>query len=233
MTRKIIAIVEDNPQLLENYSHAFESYGYDILGFSSREQAEKSFLNKLPDLVMIDINLNDEPEGGFDLCQFLREKSKTLPIIFLTSLDQEHDVISGLRMGADDYISKSVSLKLLHVRIASLFKRLEARLDKKSYGSNFLELGRVKIDIPKMEIFWNDVLIPLTVTEFLITYALVKNNGKVLSKSQLIEHSEIFIDESSVVTQIKQIRKKFLFSDDKFDAIKTKYGAGYQWHSEH
>ncbi|MGP1664716.1 MAG: response regulator, partial [Rhodanobacter sp.] len=108
-----IAIVEDEPLIRANYVEALNRFGYDARGYASRQEASSAFAMKLPELVIIDIGLGDEPEGGFDLCRELRAKSATLPLIFLTARDSDFDVISGLRLGADDYLSKDTSLHQL------------------------------------------------------------------------------------------------------------------------
>ncbi len=115
-----IAIVEDEPAIRANYVEALNRFGYSTQGFASRPDASRAFAQRLPELVIIDVGLGDEPEGGFDLCRELRAKSPTLPIIFLTARDSDFDVISGLRLGADDYLTKDVSLHHLAARISAL-----------------------------------------------------------------------------------------------------------------
>jgi len=114
---RTIAIVEDEPDIRANYIDALSRYGYQVHGFSSRPEARAAFALKLPDLVLIDVGLGDEPEGGFELCRGLRARAPTLPILFLTARDSDFDVISGLRLGADDYLAKDVSLHQLAARI--------------------------------------------------------------------------------------------------------------------
>ncbi|WP_255505394.1 response regulator transcription factor [Alkalisalibacterium limincola] len=125
MTRTV-AIVEDEPDLRENYAQALRRYGHAVLAFADRPSARDAFSLRLPDLVIIDIGLGDEPEGGFELCRELRARSATLPILFLTARDSDLDVISGLRLGADDYLGKDISLPQLTARVQALFRRLEA-----------------------------------------------------------------------------------------------------------
>ena len=122
---KLIALIEDDVALRENYSTAFAKQGYKVLAFSNRSSAERHFEKQLPDLAIIDIGLEDELEGGFHLCQSLRSQSQQLPIIFLTARDNDFDTTSGLRMGADDYLTKDISLPHLMARIAALFRRNE------------------------------------------------------------------------------------------------------------
>jgi len=120
-----IAIVEDEPAIRENYAEALRRQGYDVDTYANRLTAHAAFKIRLPELAIIDIGLNDEPEGGFDLCRDLRAMSDTLPIIFLTARDSELDTVSGFRLGADDYLTKDIGLAHLQARIAALFRRLE------------------------------------------------------------------------------------------------------------
>ena len=123
---RAIAIVEDEPAMRANYTDALRRLGFEVQSYSSRPEASRGFDVRLPDLVLIDIGLGDEPEGGFELCRELRQKSATLPIIFLTARDSDFDIISGLRLGADDYLTKDVSLPHLTARINTLFRRIDA-----------------------------------------------------------------------------------------------------------
>jgi len=160
-----IAIVEDEPLIRANYVEALARLGYEVRGYGARGEAEAAFSQRLPELVIIDIGLGDEPEGGFELCRSLRAKSPTLPIIFLTARDSDFDVISGLRLGADDYLAKDVSLHQLAARISALFRRMEA-LRKPVAADNVIAHGPLKIETERMRVTWNGIDVPLTVTEF-------------------------------------------------------------------
>ncbi|MCW5592235.1 MAG: response regulator [Burkholderiales bacterium] len=122
---KRIAIVEDDPAIRANYADALQKHGYQTATYAERGEALAAFATRLPDLAVIDIGLRDEVDGGFELCRALRAQSATLPIIFLTARDSDFDIVSGLRMGADDYLTKDVSLPHLLARIAALFRRAE------------------------------------------------------------------------------------------------------------
>ncbi|MDP5040796.1 MAG: response regulator, partial [Paraglaciecola sp.] len=122
---KRIALVEDDQALRENYVAALNKQGYEVLAYANRKVAEQAFASRLPDLALIDIGLQDELDGGFAVCQQLRSMSKTLPIIFFTARDNDYDTICGLRMGADDYLTKDISFPHLLARIAALFRRTE------------------------------------------------------------------------------------------------------------
>ena len=124
--KRLIAIVEDEPAIRDNYAAAFTREGYAVRCYPNRAQALQGFATRLPDLAVIDISLEDEPEGGFELCRQLRAMSASLPIIFLTARESELDAVSGLRLGADDYLTKRVSLEHLLARVAALVRRVEA-----------------------------------------------------------------------------------------------------------
>jgi two-component system OmpR family response regulator len=185
---------------------------------------------RLPELVIIDIGLGDEPEGGFDLCRELRAKSATLPIIFLTARDSDFDVISGLRLGADDYLSKDTSLHQLAARIAALFRRIES-LKTPASSETVIEHGPLKLESERMRILWNGVEIPLTVTEFWMVHTLVRFPGHVKNRDQLMREAELVVDDATITSHIKRIRKKFIALAPEFDAIETVHGVGYRWTS--
>ena len=144
-----IAIVEDEPAIRANYVEALNRFGYQTQGYASRPDASRAFAQRMPELVIIDVGLGDEPEGGFELCRELRAKSPTLPIIFLTARDSDFDVISGLRLGADDYLTKDVSLHHLAARISALFRRLDA-LSRPVAKETVVEHGPLKLEAERM-----------------------------------------------------------------------------------
>lgn len=222
-----IAIVEDESAIRENYADAFRRYGYRVDGYASRDQAEKAFGTRLPNLVIIDIGLGDEAEGGFELCRNLRARSATLPIIFLTARDSELDAISGLRLGADDYLTKDISIPHLLARVVALFRRLDA--DRTEPAPAVIERGNLVLDPERMTVSWNAVPVGLTVTEFWILHALVRYPGHVRSREQLMNAASLVVDEGTVTSHIKRIRRKFQEADPAFDALEAVYGAGYRW----
>jgi two-component system, OmpR family, response regulator len=223
-----IAIVEDEPSIRANYVEALTRFGYEVRGYASRQEASGTFANRLPELVIIDIGLGDEPEGGFDLCRELRAKSSTLPIIFLTARDSDFDVVSGLRLGADDYLSKDTSLHHLAARIGALFRRVEA-LKTPEASETVIEHGPLKLESERMRITWNGDEIPLTVTEFWMVHTLVRFPGHVKNRDQLMREAELVVDDATITSHIKRIRKKFVAVAPDFDAIETVHGVGYRW----
>lgn len=227
---KRIAIIEDDPAIRENYASALKKQGYDVLTYADRPSAEQAFNQRLPDLAVIDIGLQDEIDGGFALCQQLRSLSKTLPIIFFTARDNDYDTICGLRMGADDYLTKDISLPHLMARIAALFRRTEL-LNQPQLKSDLIENGPLIMDTNRMTVNWHNQSIELTVTEFWMLHAIAKYAGHVKSRQQLMDESKMVVDDTTITSHIKRIRKKFMQIDSDFDRIETVYGMGYRWKS--
>ncbi len=230
MARRI-AIVEDEAAIRENYADVLRKQGYEVQTYSNRKDAMRSFDIRLPNLAIIDIGLENEIDGGFTLCQSLRSMSDTLPIIFLTARDNDFDTVSGLRMGADDYLTKDISLPHLSARIAALFRRLDV-LDQPTSPENLLQRDKLTLDIGRLTIQWDNIPVPFTVTEFWMVHALVKFPGHVKSRQVLMQESKIFVDGSTITSHVKRIRKKFIQVDDDFDCIETVYGMGYRWNTQ-
>ena len=223
-----IAIVEDEPAIRENYAEAFRRQGYAVAAFADRDSAMARFRERLPDLAILDIGLGAEVEGGFDLCRDIRGLSPSLPIIFLTARDSDLDTISGLRLGADDYLTKDISLPHLMARVAALFRRVEA-LRGPANKASVLERGRLTLDVDRMSCSWQGQSVALTVTEFWIVHALVRFPGHVKSREQLMEEASVVVDDSTITSHIKRIRRKFQAVDSSFDCIDTVYAMGYRW----
>ena len=230
MTKRI-AIVEDEAAIRENYADVLRSQGYQVQTYASRGTATQAFNLRLPHLVILDIGLNEEYEGGFVLCQQLRAKSASLPIIFLTARDNDFDTVSGLRIGADDYLTKDISLPHLTARISALFRRQEA-FKQPVNDEHITQTGSLTIDSQRMAVTWHNKPIDLTITEFWLVHALAKHSGHVKNRSQLMADSKIYVDDSTITSHIKRIRKKFIKTDASFDCIETVYGMGYRWLSE-
>lgn len=225
---KRIAIVEDDEAIRENYAAALSKQGYDVVLYGDRPSAELAFSQRLPDLAIVDIGLVDEIDGGFALCQQLRSLSKTLPIIFFTARDNDYDTICGLRMGADDYLTKDISLPHLLARIAALFRRTEL-LQQPQSESERIQSGELLMDANRMTVQWKGHDIELTVTEFWMLHAIAKFAGHVKSRQQLMDESKMVVDDTTITSHIKRIRKKFMQQDNDFDRIETVYGMGYRW----
>jgi two-component system OmpR family response regulator len=223
-----IAIVEDEEAIRENYAEAFRRQGYLVSAFADRQSALARLRERLPDLAILDIGLGSEVEGGFDLCRELRGLSPGLPIIFLTARDTDLDTISGLRLGADDYLTKDISLPHLLARVAALFRRVDA-LREPADRSAVLDRGRLSLDVDRMTCTWLGEPVILTVTEFWIVHALVRFPGHVKSRDQLMEEANVVVDDSTITSHIKRIRRKFQSLDADFNCIDTVYAMGYRW----
>ena len=227
MSRRV-AVIEDEQALRDNYADVLRKQGYIVQTYSNRKDAMAAFQQRLPDLAIIDIGLEDEVDGGFTLCRTLRATSDTLPIIFLTARDNDVDTVSGLRIGADDYLTKDISLPHLMARIAALFRRLDA-MEQPTLGEDILKQGALAMDIKRMTTQWNDQYVDLTVTEFWMVHALAKYVGHVKNRQQLMNESKMVVDDSTITSHIKRIRKKFIQIDPNFNCIDTVYGMGYRW----
>ncbi len=228
---KRIAIVEDEIELAKNYRAMFQRQGFDICLYSGRAEAEAAFARQLPDLVVIDIGLGDEPDGGFKLCAWLRARSRTLPIIILTALDSEIDEVSGLRLGANDYLTKDISEKLLMAHVTALLNQFEALLSKPD-SDQAIAHGALVINLDRVSTTWNGEPIDLTMTEFWIVKELARAPGHLKSRKQLMGAAKIVVDDHTITSHIKRIRKKFKAVDAGANPIQTEYAAGYRWRSQ-
>jgi len=227
MSRRI-AIVEDDPAIRANYADALRRHGFEIFAYGGRAEALAAMKARLPDLAIIDIGLGADVDGGFELCRELRALSAALPIIFLTARDSDFDVVSGLRLGADDYLTKDISLPHLIARISALFRRAELVREPQSVEET-LERGALVLDLKRFSVSWNGKAVPLTLTEFWMVHALAKFPGHVKNREQLMRDAQLVVDDSTVTSHIKRIRRKFLAADPAFDQIDTAYGMGYRW----
>ncbi|QFI37227.1 proteobacterial dedicated sortase system response regulator [Moritella marina ATCC 15381] len=224
-----IALVEDEINIAENYRDALQRIGYRVSIFHNRQDALAAFALALPDMAIIDVGLQDEYEGGFELCRTLRQLSDTLPIIFLTARNSELDEISALRLGADDYLTKDVSIHQVLARVSALFRRVQALKKPVSNDEQVLNRGLLRINVERIETYWQEQPVMLTLTEFWIVHTLAKYPGQVKNRDQLMDAAHVVLDNNTITTHIKRIRKKFSYIDSEFNAIKTAYGMGYRW----
>jgi two-component system OmpR family response regulator len=231
MSAKLVAVVEDEIAIRDNYLAGLRRQGYRVVGYGSRTEALAGFANRFPDLVIIDVSLGAEVEGGFDLCRELRARSAQLPIIFLTARESELDAVSALRLGADDYLTKRTSIEHILARVAALFRRVEA-LRATDADAERLEQGSLALDRDRLSAHWKARPVPLTVTEFWVVHALAQHPGHVRSRDQLMAAANVVLDDATVTSQIKRIRAKFASVDSAFDAIQTVYGMGYRWQKD-
>jgi two-component system OmpR family response regulator len=227
MARRI-ALIEDDPAIRQNYTDALTRAGYEVAAFADRKAASRTLASRLPELAIIDIGLGADVDGGFELCRELRAASARLPIIFLSARDSDFDIVSGLRLGADDYLTKDVSLPHLLARIAALFRRVDAALQPAA-ANDVLTRGALALDPQRMTVTWKGEGVGLTVTEFWMVHSLARHPGHVKDRDQLMRDAEMVVDDGTITSHVKRIRKKFLGIDPQFDAIETVYGMGYRW----
>lgn len=226
---RTIAIVEDDDDQRENYADALNGQGYTVQIYANKNEALAGFQKSLPDLAILDIMLEDEIDGGFDLCRELRQKSPKMPIIFLTARDSDIDRVSGLRLDAWDYITKPVNLQFLAVRISSLF-RIATSVQSGTDQPSALVLGDLEIDQNSMSISWKAHVLSLTLTEFWLIEALARNPGHVKTYEALMQTTrQSYVEKNTINGYVRRIRKKFKEIDDTFSMIQTVFGVGYRW----
>ena len=227
---RTVAIVEDDAAIRANYADMLKKHGYQVRAYADRRSAADAFRTQLPDLALLDIGLGDEPDGGFALVRELRAMSEALPIIFLTARDSDFDMVSGLRMGADDYLTKDASMPQLLARISALFRRVDL-LREPPASEEVLERGALKLDMKRFIATWNEKTVDLTLTEFWLVHSMARFPGHVKDREQLMRDAHIVVDDATITSHVKRIRRKFQAVDAKFAAIDAVYGMGYRWNS--
>ena len=223
-----IAIVEDEAAIAANYRDHLQRQGFRVSLYADRRSAAEAFALGLPDLAIIDVGLGEEMEGGFELCRDLRARSPELPILFLTARDSELDIISGLRLGADEYLTKDISQAQLSARINALFRRVRA-LRTPEQREHVLRQGDLELNQERMTASWQNRPLELTVTEFWMVHALARHPGHVKNRQQLMDCANVVLDDNTITSHIKRIRRKFQALDEQFCAIETAYGVVYRW----
>ena len=230
---QVIALVDDDRNILTSVSIALQSEGFITRVYTDGAAALKAFGENMPDLGVFDIKMPQM--DGMELLRRLREFS-AMPVIFLTSKDDELDEALGLAMGADDYISKPFSQRLLLARIRAILRRQElSRTETSSAAETEQELivrGRLSMDPARHKVVWDGKDVTLTVTEFLILQALAQRPGVVKNRNQLLDvayQEDVYVDDRTIDSHIKRIRRKFRAADPDFDAIETLYGVGYRF----
>ena len=227
----VIAVVDDEDNIRETVAFALRREGYNIVMFRDGAEAWEAFSKELPQLAILDITM--PRMDGLELCRKLRARSETMPIIFLTSRDEEIDRILGLELGADDYLCKPFSMRELIARVKVLLRRLAFLRDPKSQVvEEPLRYGPLELDLQRYMVRWNDKPIELTVTEFMMLQSLVRHPGHVKSRKQLTKEgypNDTYVSDRTIDTHIKRLRRKFEEADPSFAAIETVYGVGYRW----
>jgi len=237
----VIALVDDDRNILTSVSIALQAEGFVTRVYTDGQTALKAFADNPPDMGVFDIKMPQM--DGMELLRRVREMGGdigAMPVIFLTSKDDELDEALGLAMGADDYISKPFSQRLLIARIRALLRRQDlargvAQSDPTELDAPLLDRGRLVMDPARHKVLWDGGEVTLTVTEFLILEALAQRPGVVKSRNQLLDvayHDDVYVDDRTIDSHIKRIRRKFRTVDGEFDAIETLYGVGYKFGEE-
>lgn len=230
-----IALVDDDRNILTSVSMTLEAEGFEVETYNDGQTALDAFNKRMPELAVLDIKM--PRMDGMDLLQRLRQKT-SMPVIFLTSKDDEIDEVLGLRMGADDYVKKPFSQRLLVERIRALLRRQDAisgETVEVTEESKIMTRGDLVMDPLRHAVKWKGRDVSLTVTEFLLLQALAQRPGFVKSRDQLMDvayDDQVYVDDRTIDSHIKRLRKKMRMADDEFSAIETLYGIGYRYNEE-
>jgi two-component system, OmpR family, response regulator ChvI len=227
----VIALVDDDRNILSSLSMALEAEGYQVRTYNDGAQALTALQATPPALAILDIKM--PRMDGHEVLRRLRQASD-LPVIFLTSKDDEVDEALGLSMGADDYIKKPFSQRLLLQRVRAVLRRAEARGTPASAAGakETMTRGKLVLDSQRHSCTWDGKDVQLTVTEFLILHALAQRPGFVKSRDNLMDAAyddQVYVDDRTIDSHIKRLRKKFKVVDEQFDSIQTLYGVGYKY----
>lgn len=229
----LIAIVDDEANIRDTVAFALQREGWEVTTYADGSDAWRAFRGAMPDLVILDILM--PRTDGLELCRRIRGASETVPIIFLTSRDDEVDRVLGLELGADDYLCKPFSMRELVARARVLFRRAARRADGSQDEDATLHVGPLELDRHRFLVRWKGQAIDLTVTEFLMLQALVRHPGHVKTRAQLTREGyphDNYVSERTIDSHVKRIRKKFEAVDPQFDRIDTVYGMGYRYQPE-
>jgi two-component system, OmpR family, response regulator ChvI len=230
-----IALVDDDRNILTSVAMTLEAEGFEVETYNDGQSAFEAFSRRMPDMAVLDIKM--PRMDGMDLLQRMRQKT-SIPVIFLTSKDDEIDEVLGLRMGADDYVKKPFSQRLLVERIRALLRRQEAINTGEAAATEetrMMERGALRMDPLRHSVTWKGKEVALTVTEFLLLQALAQRPGFVKSRDQLMDvayDDQVYVDDRTIDSHIKRLRKKMRSVDDTFSAIETLYGIGYRYNEE-
>jgi two-component system response regulator ChvI len=225
-----VAVVDDEENIRETVGYALKREGYRVDLYPDGQAAWEKFSQGLPDVLILDIVM--PRMDGLELCRKLRARTEVLPIIFLTSRDEEFDRVLGLELGGDDYLVKPFAVRELLARVKVLFRRLALLQRPAAEPEEKLALGKLQLDLARYQASWKGELLPLTVTEFLLLLALARRPGHVKSRARLMEEcypNDAYVSERTIDSHVKRLRKKFVRIDSEFDAIDTVYGLGYRY----
>ncbi len=238
-TKGRVAFADDEENLRETVLYALRKEGYEAVGYGDGLSAWEGQQAAPADVVILDILM--PRMDGLELCRRLRAGSESLPILFLSSRDEELDRVLGLELGADDYLCKPFSMRELIARVRVLFRRLALARGKEGAGDKaeaekpeekVLEIGPLKLDLQRYLVSWKGAQVQLTLTEFLILQALTRHPGHVKSRQQLLDEGyafDTYVSDRTIDSHIKRLRRKMVEADADFDEIETVYGLGYRW----
>ncbi len=230
MTARIL-LVDDDPSLLDALALSFEDEGYEVETAPAGDIALVKIANQRPDIIISDVNMPGL--DGFSLCRKLRERDDDLPIILLTSRDNDIDEALGLELGADDYVAKPFSTRVLAARVRALLRRQALRQpDAPEPEDEVVELGDVRLDPERLEVSFQGTALSMTVTEFRMVEAFLRRPGIVLSRDRLMElvrGDDSVVADRIIDTYVRRLRRKFESIDESFELIETVIGAGYRW----
>jgi two-component system response regulator ChvI len=228
--RRTIAVVEDEETIREGICHALRRDGHAAESYADGQTAWDALQRALPDLVVLDIGL---PRlDGLELCRLLRSLSATLPIIFVTSREEEFDRVLGLEIGADDYLCKPFSMRELMARVKVLLRRARGVDGPREAEERVMTAGDLVIDPLRLTVAWKGSAVSLTVTEFLLLQSLVRRPGVVKTREHLMQDAYpdlVSVSDRTIDSHVKRIRRKFAAVDSSFSAIEGVYGAGYRF----
>ena len=228
---ELVAVVDDEKNIRETVAFALKREGYRVNTYADGAEAWSAMRQQLPDLAVLDILM--PRMDGRELCRRLRAKSESLPIVFLTSKDEELDRVLGLELGADDYLCKPFSMRELVARVKVLFRRAAlARDPARHEEEKIVRVGPLELDALRYTARWREEPLALTVTEFLLLQALVRHPGHVKTRQQLMEEAypnDAYVSERTIDSHIKRLRRKLEERDSEFASIETVHGLGYRW----
>jgi len=231
-TNHTVAVVDDEDNIRETLAFALRRDGYPVELYAHGGEAWTAFQRKLPGLIVLDILM---PEmDGLDLCRRIRSINETIPIIFLTSRDEEIDRVLGLEIAADDYLCKPFSMRELLARVKVLFRRAayDQNAPRAAAEAPPLHAGELELDLQRYTVKWRGLPVNLTVTEFMLLHALVRHPGHVKTRKQLHQDGyphDAYVSDRTIDSHIKRLRRKFEEVDPSFDLIETVYGLGYRY----
>jgi two-component system, OmpR family, response regulator len=231
-----VLLVEDDDVLRRNYEALLSAHRLSVCSCATKSEAVAAFEREAFNVVILDVTLGDEFEAGFDLCQIFREKEKAIPIIFLTERNEDHDRISGLRLGADDYLTKTISGAYLAARINALIRRFEILAggvaDHQMLPPWHKQKSPLRIDDRVSRAYWGDSALELSLTQYWILKDLFEHQGEVRSTTDLMRAAHITVQPNTIVVHIKTIREEIQRVFPDFSCIKSERARGYRWLDE-